>query len=276
MRHPEPGARAAPSSPAGSPTTASCSPRWRSCPWFAAGAADRRAAAGDQRHLRLRLHPRHPLPLLRHRGRGVLLATVESCAWLGRTGRAARLPRRPGRRDRPRRQRGLVALADRGQVPQRASGPRPSPSTPPPTRRSAWCRPGPASPPATTWCRTSPTGSTSTSGPIRSCRPTGASAASVRPIPASADYLVLDTALNGQNQDLFEQLTGAQGPFRVIWQRDGIVVAARTRDGCGRGSPRRWRAPRGCRGDRSSVHPARGSGPPPYCAGSLAGVAAWS
>jgi uncharacterized membrane protein len=51
------------------------------------------------------------------------------------------------------------------------------------------------------------------------------------PDPASADYLVLDTALNGQNQDLFEQLTGAQGPFRVIWQRDGIVVAARTRDG---------------------------------------------
>jgi len=51
------------------------------------------------------------------------------------------------------------------------------------------------------------------------------------PDPASADYLVLDTALNGQNQDLFEQLTGPGGTFNVIWRRDGIVVATRTRDG---------------------------------------------
>jgi len=51
------------------------------------------------------------------------------------------------------------------------------------------------------------------------------------PEEASADYLVLDTALNGQNQALYAQLTGKGGEFRVIWSSNGIVVARRTRPG---------------------------------------------
>lgn len=45
--------------------------------------------------------------------------------------------------------------------------------------------------------------------------------------PAAVDYLVLDTTLNGDQGDLFTQLTSASGPFSIIFNEDGIVVAER-------------------------------------------------
>jgi uncharacterized membrane protein len=51
------------------------------------------------------------------------------------------------------------------------------------------------------------------------------------PDPATADYLVVDTALNGQNQALYERLTRPGGEFRVVFSQDGIVVARRARPG---------------------------------------------
>ncbi len=51
------------------------------------------------------------------------------------------------------------------------------------------------------------------------------------PDPADADYLLLDTVLNGQNQSLYTRLTGKGGEFRVIWSSNGIVVARRVRPG---------------------------------------------
>jgi uncharacterized membrane protein len=51
------------------------------------------------------------------------------------------------------------------------------------------------------------------------------------PDPATVDYLVLDTALNGAQRPLYERLVAAGGPFRVIYQADGIVAARRVRPG---------------------------------------------
>jgi hypothetical protein len=51
------------------------------------------------------------------------------------------------------------------------------------------------------------------------------------PSPSSADYLVLDTTLNGSQQGLYERLVRAGGPFRVVYDVDGIVVARRVRPG---------------------------------------------
>lgn len=46
-----------------------------------------------------------------------------------------------------------------------------------------------------------------------------------RPDPASVDYLVLDTTVNGDHEPLYRSLVA--GPFRVVFERDGIVVASR-------------------------------------------------
>jgi uncharacterized membrane protein len=51
------------------------------------------------------------------------------------------------------------------------------------------------------------------------------------PDPATVDYLVLDTALNGSQQPLYERLVGAGKPFQVVYDVDGIVVARRVAPG---------------------------------------------
>ncbi len=51
------------------------------------------------------------------------------------------------------------------------------------------------------------------------------------PDPATVDYLVLDTTLDGEEQPLYERLTGAGGEFAVVFASDGIVVARRVRAG---------------------------------------------
>ncbi len=45
--------------------------------------------------------------------------------------------------------------------------------------------------------------------------------------PDVIDFLVLDTTLNGDKGDIFTQLTRASGPFSIIFNVDGIVVAQR-------------------------------------------------
>jgi hypothetical protein len=42
---------------------------------------------------------------------------------------------------------------------------------------------------------------------------------------------VLDTALNGTQQGLYDRLVAAGGPFRVVYDVDGIVVARRVAAG---------------------------------------------
>jgi uncharacterized membrane protein len=51
------------------------------------------------------------------------------------------------------------------------------------------------------------------------------------PDPATVDYLVLDTSLNGTQEPLFERLTGPGGQFQPVFSSDGIVVARRIRPG---------------------------------------------
>jgi len=51
------------------------------------------------------------------------------------------------------------------------------------------------------------------------------------PDPATVDFLVLDKSLNGTQQPLYDRLVGASGPFRIIYQADGIVVARRVGPG---------------------------------------------
>lgn len=45
--------------------------------------------------------------------------------------------------------------------------------------------------------------------------------------PKEVQYLVLDTTLNGDKRALYEQLTGTGGPFKILFDKDGIVVARR-------------------------------------------------
>jgi uncharacterized membrane protein len=51
------------------------------------------------------------------------------------------------------------------------------------------------------------------------------------PDPETASYLVLDTALNGTQQGLYERLVAPNGPFRIVYGVDGIVVARRVAPG---------------------------------------------
>jgi uncharacterized membrane protein len=51
------------------------------------------------------------------------------------------------------------------------------------------------------------------------------------PDPETADYLVLDTTLNGTQQGLYDRLVAAGGPFRIVYDVDGIVVARRVAPG---------------------------------------------
>ncbi len=51
------------------------------------------------------------------------------------------------------------------------------------------------------------------------------------PDPATVDFLVLDTALNGDQQPLYDRLVGAGGPFKIVYQADSIVVARRVGSG---------------------------------------------
>lgn len=47
------------------------------------------------------------------------------------------------------------------------------------------------------------------------------------PRKSTSDVLVLDVALNGSDQPLYEELVAPDGPFKVVFNRDGIVVARR-------------------------------------------------
>jgi hypothetical protein len=48
------------------------------------------------------------------------------------------------------------------------------------------------------------------------------------PLPASdVSYLVLDTNLNADTRPLLDRLLGPGGSFRVVWQRQTIIVARR-------------------------------------------------
>jgi uncharacterized membrane protein len=51
------------------------------------------------------------------------------------------------------------------------------------------------------------------------------------PDPETANYLVLDTAVNGTQQGLYERLVAPNGPFRIVYDVDGIVVARRVAPG---------------------------------------------
>lgn len=51
------------------------------------------------------------------------------------------------------------------------------------------------------------------------------------PDPETADYLVLDTTLNGAQQGLYNRLVAAGGPFRIVYDVQGIVVARRVAPG---------------------------------------------
>lgn len=51
------------------------------------------------------------------------------------------------------------------------------------------------------------------------------------PDPETADYLVLDTALNGSQQRLYDRLVASGGPFRIVFAKAGIVVARRVAPG---------------------------------------------
>jgi hypothetical protein len=45
----------------------------------------------------------------------------------------------------------------------------------------------------------------------------------------NTDVLFLDTTLNGDKQPLFEELTAPGGPFKIVFNEDGIVVARRSK-----------------------------------------------
>jgi uncharacterized membrane protein len=47
------------------------------------------------------------------------------------------------------------------------------------------------------------------------------------PDPRNADWLVLNRGLIGPSAGLLDRLTGPGGPFRIVFERDGIVVARR-------------------------------------------------
>jgi len=47
------------------------------------------------------------------------------------------------------------------------------------------------------------------------------------PDPDSVDVLVLDTELNGTEDDLYRKLTASNAEFRIVFDEDGIVVAER-------------------------------------------------
>ncbi len=47
------------------------------------------------------------------------------------------------------------------------------------------------------------------------------------PDPASVDYLLVDTQALGDRRPLYERLVGPNGQFRVVYSRDGIVMARR-------------------------------------------------
>ncbi len=49
------------------------------------------------------------------------------------------------------------------------------------------------------------------------------------PAKSTSDVLVLDTSLNGSDEALYESLVAADGPFHIVFERDGIVVARRKR-----------------------------------------------
>ncbi len=51
------------------------------------------------------------------------------------------------------------------------------------------------------------------------------------PDPETADYLVLDVTLNGTQQGLYDRLVTTGGPFRIVYDVDGIVVARRVAPG---------------------------------------------
>jgi len=51
--------------------------------------------------------------------------------------------------------------------------------------------------------------------------------------PEDVDLLVLDTTLNGDQAALYDSLVEAGGPFTVVYDRDGIVVARRRTAGSG-------------------------------------------
>ncbi len=51
------------------------------------------------------------------------------------------------------------------------------------------------------------------------------------PDPETASYLVLDTALNGTQQGLYERLVAPKGSFRIVYDVDRIVVARRVAPG---------------------------------------------
>ena len=53
------------------------------------------------------------------------------------------------------------------------------------------------------------------------------------PDPGTVRYLVVDTGLLGDGQALYARLTGPGGPFRVIFDEQGIVVAVRAAPGPG-------------------------------------------
>jgi uncharacterized membrane protein len=66
------------------------------------------------------------------------------------------------------------------------------------------------------------------------------------PDPSTADWLVLDRTLLGDTQALFERLTGPGGAFRVVFDRDEVVVARRRVSGCRAASPAPRRRPPPC------------------------------
>lgn len=47
------------------------------------------------------------------------------------------------------------------------------------------------------------------------------------PAKSTSNVLVLDTAVNGYSQVVYEELVAPDGPFRIVFERDGIVVARR-------------------------------------------------
>ncbi len=51
------------------------------------------------------------------------------------------------------------------------------------------------------------------------------------PDPATVDFLVLDTTLNGDQRPLYDRLVRAGGQFEIIYQVDDIVVARRVAPG---------------------------------------------
>jgi hypothetical protein len=53
------------------------------------------------------------------------------------------------------------------------------------------------------------------------------------PDPDTVDYLVIDERLLGDRQPLYDRLVGPYGPFRKVFNSDGIVVATRRPEGSG-------------------------------------------